>query len=164
MLEILSKQDSRWRQVAFSFCGNKQLADEIVQEMYLRRYENDRGQPMKDHYIIMTIRSVFLNMMQKKRYTISIDKLHYVESNTSNYELNDDELKIIKRYEQQDWKDKELILESYDLSLREIAKEFPMVNYGYAFLRIIQATKNILGKDFHKYKNRKNFKNSNHYK
>lgn len=164
MLELLAKKDSKWRQVAYSFCGNKQLADEIVQEMYLRRYDNNRGQPVKDDYIIMTIRSVFLNMIRKKRFTISIDKLHYIESHTNDYELTDEDLEILKKYDKQDWKDKELILESYDKSLRQIAKEFPMVNYGYAFRRIIKAIKNILGEDYHKYKNRKNRKESNNYK
>lgn len=164
MLEELAKKDSKWRNVAFSFCGNKQLADEIVQEMYLRRYDNDRGQEIKDKYIIMTIRSVFLNMIQKKVHTVSIDKLHYIESHDNTYELNDEEQKLITRYEQQDWKDQELILVSYDKSLRQIEKDYPMINYGYAFRRIISAIKNILGDDFYKYKNRKNFKNSNNHK
>ncbi len=47
ILESLSKKDKYWRQIAFNICKDKSLADDLVQEMYLRRYENDRGQQVK---------------------------------------------------------------------------------------------------------------------
>ena len=36
MIEQLSLNDSLWRKTAFTICKDKDTADEIVQEMYLR--------------------------------------------------------------------------------------------------------------------------------
>ena len=39
MLLELSKKDKKWRHIALKLCGNKDLADDIVQEMYLKLHD-----------------------------------------------------------------------------------------------------------------------------
>ena len=41
MLEYLSQNDEQWRRTALTICKDKTLADEIVQTMYLKIYENN---------------------------------------------------------------------------------------------------------------------------
>ena len=36
ILAELAKKDAQWRKMAFQICKDKDLADELVQEMYLK--------------------------------------------------------------------------------------------------------------------------------
>jgi DNA-directed RNA polymerase specialized sigma24 family protein len=43
VLEELSKKDEYWRQIAFKICKDKYLADDLVNEMYLKLYNNEKA-------------------------------------------------------------------------------------------------------------------------
>ena len=47
MIEQLSLNDSLWRKTAFTICKDKDTADEIVQEMYLRFERIKSTEPKK---------------------------------------------------------------------------------------------------------------------
>lgn len=151
MLEELSKKDEQWRQVAFTICKDKTLTDDLVQEMYLKALKYDK--PLNDAYIYFIIRSLFLDHCRRQKHKISIDDLHFLKDNQSTFEINDKELEILERYNNLDWKQQQLIEESYDKSLRQIEKEFPMINYAYAYRQIHEGIRNVLGKNYNQYKN-----------
>lgn len=143
MLEEISKKDKQWRDYALRLCGCKQLADDIVQETYLRIYRNPKS-TINDYYMCLLIKSVYYNMLKVKKREISIEKLYYVNSNENTFEPDDLEKEILDRYEKLDWKEKELLAEIYDRSLKEIERLYPMINYAYAFRQIKHARQKVL--------------------
>jgi DNA-directed RNA polymerase specialized sigma24 family protein len=57
ILAELAKKDAQWRKMAFQICKDKDLADELVQEMYLKLYQNTNL--IKDGYIYTVLRNLF---------------------------------------------------------------------------------------------------------
>jgi DNA-directed RNA polymerase specialized sigma24 family protein len=157
MLEELAKKDIQWRQVAFSICKDRSLTDDLVQDMYLKAVKYNK--PLNDAYIYFIIKSLFLDHCRKKRKNVSLEDLHFLKDDISTFEIDDSELEIINRYKKLDWKQQQLIEESYYNSLRQIEKNFPLINYAYAYRQIKAGIKTILGNDFSKHKNRSNNKN-----
>jgi hypothetical protein len=64
MLELLCKKDDFWRRVAFNICKDKTLADDLVQEMYIKL--SDCTKEINDFYVIITIKNIFLNHLKKE--------------------------------------------------------------------------------------------------
>jgi|TARA_R110000803_G_scaffold174230_2_gene236843 DNA-directed RNA polymerase specialized sigma24 family protein len=144
VLKELCKRDKHWRNQAFKLCGSKSLADDIVQDMYLRLHDKEG---VNDSYVFMTIKSVFLDICRKGGED-RLTEAMYLQSTESVFEPNDYEQKILDRYKDLDWITQELIIESYYLSLREIEKEYPLINYMYAHKRIDAGIKKVLGDDY----------------
>jgi len=65
MLEELAKKDAQWRKMAFQICKDKDLADELVQEMYLKLYENTNL--IKDGYIYTVLRNLFYDYTKQQK-------------------------------------------------------------------------------------------------
>lgn len=152
MLKELCKKDSKWRSIAFGLCKDKSLADDIVQDMYIKASRYDK--PLNDGYIRRIIYSLFIDHCRKKPITTPLQNLHFIEDCVSTFEPDDQEFELLERYDSLNWKQKELIQISYDKSLREIEKEYPMINYGYAHREIKKGLKIVLGDLFKdKYKN-----------
>jgi len=143
MLEELSKQDALWREIAFKICKDKNTADEIVQEMYLRFYRNPKDK-FNVSFITFALKSVFLNSLKQKK-DVALDKFYYLEDKKSNFEPNDEELNILIRAESITWSQKELLQEVYDRSYREIESIYN-INYGYVYRKVKEAREQILSK------------------
>jgi hypothetical protein len=73
MLDELCKGDKEWRKMAFHFCKSKELADDIVQDMYLKFANYNK--PINDHYIFFALKTIFLDYLRidKRIQTINID-------------------------------------------------------------------------------------------
>jgi DNA-directed RNA polymerase specialized sigma24 family protein len=65
MLEELAKKDAQWRKMAFQICKDKDLADELVQEMYLKLYQNTNL--IKDGYIYTVLRNLFYDYAKQQK-------------------------------------------------------------------------------------------------
>ena len=157
MLEELAKKDSLWRTIAFNICKDRMLADDIVQEMYLRFNRNPK-EYATDGYVAFVISSVYLNYL-KKLNDISLSEFYYLECHDKPFEPTDKQQEILDKLEDIEWWKLELIDESYDRSYREIAKVLN-VNYGFIYRSITNATKEILGDDYDElyYNNRIKYK------
>lgn len=153
MLSDLAKKDKLWRQIAYSICKDKVLADDIVNEMYLRRYDNDRGQDLTDYYIVCTMKSIFLNYKKTNRL-IPVEEIRTDEYVNGGFQPTDQEKKYLDRAKNLPFAKRELIELNYDYSLREIQQKFG-INYGYVHKAVNEARQTILGKDIHKYKNKR---------
>lgn len=137
MIEELSKKDALWRKVALNICKDKQLADDLVQEMYLKLYECKKQ--INDFYVVIVLRNLFLDTIKQKnkRKQVDIDSFYDLEANTSNFEMDDEETKIVNEMY---WLAKGYFELSYDMSLREMAKELN-TNYMYIYRTMINANK-----------------------
>ena len=133
MLELLAKKDNYWRQIAYKICKDKYLADDIVNDMYLKLAENEKAK--NDFYVVIVIRNLFIDTTKERKY-ITIDENFTKEVNT-NYEIDDNELQLIDSLE---WWERDLIELSHDYSLRELGKK---LNINYAFIhRTIKRVRN----------------------
>ena len=65
ILAELAKKDTQWRKMAFQICKDKDLADELVQEMYLKLYQNTNL--IKDGYIYTVLRNLFYDYTKSNK-------------------------------------------------------------------------------------------------
>ena len=80
IIHELAKKDAQWRKMALQICKCKDLADELVQNMYIKLSE--RTIPVSDGYIFVTLRSLFYDSL--KNNDILIDDF-------SKFEVEDEE-------------------------------------------------------------------------
>ena len=80
IIHELAKKDAQWRKMAFQICKSKDVADELVQNMYIKLSE--RTIPVTDGYIFVTLRSLFYDSL--KNNDILIDDF-------SKFEVEDEE-------------------------------------------------------------------------
>ena len=65
ILAELAKKDAQWRKMAFQICKDKDLADELVQEMYLKLAYNTNL--IKDGYIYTVLRNLFYDYTKSNK-------------------------------------------------------------------------------------------------
>ena len=137
MIEELSKKDALWRKVALNICKDKQLADDLVQDMYLKLY--DCKKQINDFYVVIVLRNLFLDTIKQKnkRKQVDIDSFYDMEASVSTFEMDDEETKIVNEMY---WLAKGYFELSYDMSLREMAKELN-TNYMYIYRTMVNANK-----------------------
>ena len=64
MIFELAKKDAQWRKMAFQICKDKDLSDELVQEMYIKL--STKTKILTDGYIFVTLRSLFYDSLKGK--------------------------------------------------------------------------------------------------
>jgi len=126
LLEILATKDSKWREIALKICKDKMLADDIVQEMYLKLA--DCQKQINDFYVIIVMKNIFLDHIKKEKLNVSLNKFYNLEADEITFEIDDQQKKIIDEIY---WVAKDYLIMSYDMSLREMAKA---LNTNYAFI------------------------------
>lgn len=161
LLDDLAKKDNYWRDIAYRICGDRNEADDLVQEMYLRRYSNDRGQRLTDSYIIQTIKSIFLNRIKTNKY-LPVETIFEKANQEQSFEPNDVDQFFLDRIDKLSYTERELVELSYDYSLRDIQKMMG-INYGFVYKKVKGARETVLNGYSHKYNNKrlKNKKMSN---
>ena len=150
LLDKLVKDDARWRMVALKLCGNKEMADDLVQDMYLKVAEY---KSINASFVYKALKSLYIDNLRERK-NARIEEHNYLECTDKSFEPNDYEQDILNKFDELYWTDQDLIRESYDRSMRQIQKMYPMINYSYAQRQILKSIKEILGKDFEdKYNN-----------
>jgi len=137
MLKHLAKKDKYWREIALKICKDKMLADDLVNDMYLKLYEVKKQ--ISDFYVIITIRNLYYDYLRDKKKTVSINNFYDVTQDDNNFELDDYQLELLDRL---NWVEKGYLEMSFDLSLRQIQKELN-TNYGYIYRTIKKAKEKI---------------------
>lgn len=156
MLEDISKKDKYWRAIALNICKDKQLADDLVQDMYLKVNEIDKE--VNDFYIITIINNLFIDVCRKNKNELDVSQLYNLVDKVYNYEYNDIDVTILERSNKLTWFQTKLLTENYDKSIRKIESEYN-INYGYIYRELLKARKLVLQDDFEKLYKNKRFKN-----
>ena len=73
MLEELSKNHKHWLSIAYQICKDKDYANDLVQDMYLKLYNCDKD--INEWYIYRVIKNMYLNTLKsnKENYTLDFD-------------------------------------------------------------------------------------------
>ena len=127
MLDELCKRDKEWRKMAFHICKSKDLADDIVQDMYIKFANYQK--PLNDHYIFFAIKCLFYQT-KDKRYLEN--QFTFVELNDNlfnfdyyEYDFNEDELKelALTKVKELPYFERELLTVTQEISQRQLARE-----------------------------------------
>ena len=156
-LTEISKKDKYWRVVALNICKDKSLADDLVQEMYLKVFEM-KTKEINDFYIATIINNLFLDICRKKNIEVDISEIYNLSSNDNEYEFNDEDLKIIDKANKLNWLKTKFLELNYDNSIREIANKYN-INYGFIYRQLKIAREEILQEDYERLYKNKRFKN-----
>lgn len=136
LLEI-SKKDKEWRFFAYMLTNDKMLADDLVQEMYLKiiNYKD-----VNDFFVKKVIKNLYFDYYKKNKLTpLDFDVEEYVYK----FELSDEEIFILDNFNKLDFHKKELLKEiAKNKSLREIARE-TNINYGFIHREVVKAKEEI---------------------
>lgn len=175
VLERISKKDKLWRSIAFSICKDKDVADELVQNMYLRILEcNIEDEKATDIFVRVVLYNLFKDMNKKPKYKNEFSYSFndcYIESKESDKGLVncynklidtqdhgdylDCDLHIIDKINKLSLEDRNLLELNYNYSLRELA-EIKEISYITVYRNLIRIRKEVLGDRYEKeYKNRR---------
>ncbi len=138
ILNELSKQDAKWRQIAYNICKDYDLAQDLVQEMYLKLMNRTKW---NDYFVTITLRNLFIDIVRKKK-DVRLEEMHYLQDQTYSFEPTDEQKTYLDEFDRLDWVQQELLLERIDRSLREIEKIYN-INYGYVYRQTEEAKKKI---------------------
>lgn len=116
IIHELAKKDAQWRKMALQICKCKDLADELVQNMYIKL--SDRTIPVSDGYIFVTLRSLFYDSL--KNNDILIDDFSKFEIQDEEYCEGIDYDEISKDLT---WYEKTMFEQSTLLGQRELSRQ-----------------------------------------
>jgi len=153
MLEELAKKDSYWRKIALNISKDRMIADDLVNDMYLKLHDSTKQ--INDFYVIIVIRNLFLDYVKAKKQKVSLDLFFNLAHNNEVLELNDYEVGLLEDCSKLSYLQLGLLSESYDLSIREIAEKYKFIDYGLIYRELDKARKKILGNDIDLYKNKR---------
>jgi len=77
-LSKLAELDTYWRNLAFTICGCHLLADDLVQDMYLKIYERNPPSWNK-RYVYRTIHNLFIDELRRTKKQTTLD---YIDVST----------------------------------------------------------------------------------
>jgi len=116
IIHELAKKDAQWRKMALQICKCKDLADELVQNMYIKL--SDRTIAVSDGYIFVTLRSLFYDSL--KNNDILIDDFSKFEIQDEEYCEGIDYDEISKDLT---WYEKTMFEQSTLLGQRELSRQ-----------------------------------------
>ena len=104
--------------------------------------------------MMILMKNIWIDRIRKRETskTFIIGDTYDIEDKVSNFEVEDEHLKYIKRFKELPYRQQELILESYDYSIREIAERFN-INFMYVQRQIHKGLKYVLRDEYDKYNN-----------
>ena len=140
MLEQLSKEDKKWRRLALCICNDKELSEDLTNDMYIKVYESGKKyEDIHDGYIYRVIKNLYLHYLrkQKKEKTITF---------TDFFKITDQELQIVditneklelrllmnEALKEIDFFDREILLHTSERSLRK-NEEYLGIKVGTLF-------------------------------
>jgi DNA-directed RNA polymerase specialized sigma24 family protein len=124
ILKELSKKNNKWQSYAFNICKDIDIANDLVQEMYLKFHRNkytktDAG------YVYWALKNLYRDTFKNKIQTISLDEINELQHKTQeqyNYQPSEVENVVKKKLESHNAYYAELALMNADgKSLRKLA-------------------------------------------
>ena len=143
ILEELAKKDKYWRQAAFNISKDKNISDDLVQEMYLKIYRISLKKYLEinDYYVVRILLNTYLDYLKENKKTISTEAITDLESRYFKFEPDDKEKFILDNLT---FLEKEILTLKQDVSYHEIKRKFN-INYQFA-RRIVLEAQNKYGK------------------
>ena len=137
LLNKLAQQHSEWVSMVRSMGCRDDLAEDFVQEMYLKlhKYINDpakifyRENEINTYYVYVTLKRLYLDYLKENAKWTRLDEPYesysMSDGSEAEYALRDALNAIDKEFEDWHWYDKKMLLLylETDMSMREISKQ-----------------------------------------
>jgi len=123
LLTEISKYDNQWRRIATKICNDKSLADDLVNDMYLKIYKIN-PEKWNKAYISYIIYHLFIDHVRNNKTTISIDTL--LELPSYEEHITEIRIKVNLILNELGFMDREVLLHTHEKSLRKRSKELNM--------------------------------------
>ena len=156
IINSISKKDAKWRQIAFNICKNKDDADDLVQEMYLRLYNYD-VERWNYSFIILVLWNLFKDSKKSKYKTTEYLDEYETVTNNEKFSFNDRELFILSQVSKLSDDERKLLELNYDLSTCKIANNLDICRIGL-HRKMIKIRKKVLKNGYNKEYNNRRFK------
>ena len=129
MLHRFTKSDSLYRSFALKICGDNDLKDDLVNDMYIKLYEYLQKYPEKekeidDGYIFITIRNIFYNQVKKKKEFCT----GYIPEIETNNETLENRRTINALLDSIPFYDRELLLTTKEESFRSLGRKINLTH------------------------------------
>ena len=118
----LSKNDSVWRKIAYSICKNYELADDLVQEMYIKIYDIN-PEKVNKAYVSYCMYHIFLAHVKDEQKKISLNKIILNDTLNEDNETLKERMEMTKALKEIPLYDCEILLHTCENSLRKKSKE-----------------------------------------
>lgn len=148
----VAKHNDKWRALALKLCKDYDLAQDLVQNMYINLMDKEY---INDALVAITIKNLWLGTFRASKNTIAIDSPAFkieLENKQSLFEVEDDQLGYLERFNELPYRQQELILESFDFSVRQIADRFN-INRTYVHRQIHKGLAYVLENNYKQYSN-----------
>jgi DNA-directed RNA polymerase specialized sigma24 family protein len=155
MLEELSKHDAEWKAMAIHICKDKYIADDLVNDMYLKLYDSGKTfQQINKWFVYVTMKNIYLNIIKRDKKSVSIDAFYSLSDFYTEDDRLDNRKMIVRALNEIGFFDREILMHTQERSLRKnekylgISKNIIYYNSKNA-LKKIKETKTIrnYGKD-----------------
>lgn len=142
LLDKLAAKNDKWLYTAYCVCKNKDLAKDLVQDMYIYFY--NKNIEVNDFYVKRKIYSLFIDYTRKIKYNLDIGDVNII-NHSEPFMPDDNEQRQLDKINNLTFIEKELLNEHIleEKSFRDIDKEYPLINYAYAF-RVVKQAKDKL--------------------
>lgn len=135
ILQELSKKDSKWRAYALKITQDESLADDLVQDMYLKYHRNNNSRT-DETYIYFTLLNLYRDYLRKCNTLINLDVIKEKIGEYDDYGVDEVEEVITDKLKDFNEYYAELALINADgTSVREIERLYG-VNYAKAWREI----------------------------
>ena len=147
MLDELCKRDKDWRRMAFHICKSKELADDIVQDMYIKF--SNYNKVLNEYYVFFALKSIFLDYLRKEKPKVELNENL---CKFDDYDYDSDKIKelALEKVKELPYFERELLTVTQTISQRQLAREtdisFIVIN------QTIKKTKKQLCQDIKKLK------------
>ena len=136
MLEELSKKHGKWIGYALSLTNDEELAQDLVQDMYLKVYDKT---DLNNSYIYKTLKSLFLDTIRDKRNdNKSLEEVLHLEAENIDYDMKH----LNECLQKLKWFDREVLIATHTNSLRK-AEALTGVYYGVLHYHKTKALKKL---------------------
>ena len=133
--------------MAFHICKSKDIADDIVQDMYIKFSNYNKS--LNEYYVFFALKSIFLDYLRKEKTKVELNENL---CNFDEYDFEQDKIKelALEKVKQLPYFEKELLTVTQEISQRQLAREtdisFIVIN------QTIKKTKQQLWQDLKKLK------------
>lgn len=118
MLTKLSLRDKEWREMAFKICHCKTIADDLVNDMYIRIMNKDN---FNEAYIFKTLRGIYLDYLKDNKNIVSLTDFHYLKEDVT--DTTNERFELLEILKDVSFFEREVLLQTHEKSLRKCEED-----------------------------------------
>jgi len=160
MLDLIAKDDSIWRRNALAICKDKTIADDLVNDMYIRLHRlNPPTEKLTHSYINRTLINMYKLSVRTYKNEITLVDLDKESYRISDEQVEDvfcdKDISLLERANNLEDQDKKMLIDVYDNPIRKVAESIG-VHYTKVNRNLEKARREVLGDDYDtEYNNRR---------